>query len=363
MTNDERWYSVDTLRGLCMICILGFTDFLQAVIRLFPGGRDSWLHNQFYHVSWEGVAIEDLFFPTFLFVAGVMFPLSLKRLRERDVPTGRIVRKILLRAAILFALGLCYVGFLKLDFAHMEFTSVLGRIGVAWAVSALVFLFVRGRIPRVAILLAILAVHAVVSATVHAPDHPDAGVFTPEGSFSFWLDRVVLGFRTQEGIFGYVTSVATAMLGMFAGEWLLAAKELKKAHPSVPLALAGVALLAAGYALSPVVPIVKQLWSASYVLVAGGWSSLALAFLYWLVDERRLWREGSIVFRVVGMNSIFLYVAPHFIKYPQATDFFVGGLRGHLPVAIGDVVWWATFICLNWFLAAFLYRQRIFIKV
>ena len=137
---------------------------------------------------------------------------------------------------------------------------------------------------------------------------------------------------------------------------------MRNPHPSVPLAAGGVVLMAAGYALSAVVPIVKQLWSGSYVLVAGGWSSLALASFYWLLDERRLWREGSVVFRVVGMNSIFLYVAPHFIKYPQATDFFVGGLRSHLPVAVGDVVWWGTFIGLNWFLAWFLYRQKIFIK-
>ena len=371
----KRLYSIDTLRGLSMICILGLTNWIQSFLALFPGGKDCWLYGQFVHVPWHGLAIEDLFFPTFLFVAGVTFPMSLARQREKGATTGRIVRKILVRGAVLYALGLVFVGFLKLDFGHMKWVSVLGRIGVAWAASALVFLFVRRNGARLAIFAALLVVHWACNRFIGAPDFPDAALFTKEGSFSVYVDRLILGHYAAEGIFGFVTSIGTAMLGMFAGEVLASASRrdadgtVKNADGTVVvrLLLLGVALLLAGWAFSFLIPVNKKLWSSSFVLVAGGISTLALAALYWLIDVKEIGRDASIVFRIIGMNSIALYMAPLLIKYPAATDFLVGGIKTHLVAAgfpnVGDFVWWTVFIGLNWLLGWFLYRQKIFIKV
>ena len=88
-----------------------------------------------------------------------------------------------------------------------------------------------------------------------------------------------------------------------------------------------------------------------------------LALAYWALDVKGLWRNGSVAFRMVGMNAIFLYMAPLVFSYPHATDFFVAGLRRYLPVAVGDFAWWTVFIGLNWLLAWFMYRQKVFIKV
>lgn len=352
-----------------MICILGLTDFIRSAVALFPGGKDCWFYHQFSHVPWHGLAIEDLFFPTFLFVAGVTFPMSLARQREKGATTAQIVRKTLVRALVLFALGLVFVGFLKFDFAHMKWVSVLGRIGVAWAISALIFLFVRRTSARVAIFAALLIVHWACNRYIGAPDHPGAELFSKEGSFSVYVDRLILGRFAAEGIFGFVTSIGTAMLGMFAGEWIHTAQTTGRDGNRTVLGLVafGALLLATGWAFSFLIPVNKKLWSSSYVLVAGGVSTLALSFFYWLIDVKDFWREGSIVFRVIGMNSIALYMAPLLIKYPAATDFLVGGLKGHLDAAgfasVANFVWWGVFIGLNWLLGWFLYRQKIFIKV
>ena len=367
----RRLLAIDTLRGLSMICILGLTNWFQSFLALFPGGKDCWLYGQFVHVPWHGLAIEDLFFPTFLFVAGVTFPMSLARQREKGATTGRIVRKILVRGAVLYALGLVFVGFLKLDFEHMKWVSVLGRIGVAWAASALVFLFVRRNGVRFAIFAALLIVHWACNRFIGAPDFPDAALFTKEGSFSVYVDRLILGHYAAEGIFGFVTSVGTAMLGMFAGEVIQGGGGDKRWRveltPLIRLLLFGVALLLAGLAFSFLIPVNKKLWSSSFVLVAGGISTLALAALYWLIDVKEIGRDASIVFRIIGMNSIALYMAPLLIRYPAATDFLVGGIKTHLVAAefpnVGDFVWWTVFIGLNWLLGWFLYRQKIFIKV
>jgi len=296
----KRLYSIDTLRGLSMICILGLTSWFQSVLALFPGGKDCWLYGQFKHVAWHGLAIEDLFFPTFLFVAGVTFPMSLDRQREKGATTWQIVRKILVRGLVLYVLGLVYVGFLKLDFEHMKWVSVLGRIGVSWAIAALVFLFVRKNAARFAIFAVLLIVHWACNRFIGALDFPDAELFSKQGSFSVYVDRLILGNYAAEGIFGFVTSIGTAMLGMFTGEWIDASRKSGREGNRTVLGMVafGVALLAAGYAFAFLIPVNKKLWSSSYVLVAGGVSTLALSFFYWMIDVKDWWREGSVVFRV-----------------------------------------------------------------
>ena len=48
----------------------------------------------------------------------------------------------------------------------------------------------------------------------------------------------------------------------------------------------GLASLALAEILSIWIPISKPLWSASYVLYAGGWAMLALGFLAFIIDVK-----------------------------------------------------------------------------
>lgn len=355
-----------------MLCILGLSNFICAICGLFPGGSDFWLARQMQHVPWNGLAIEDLFFPTFLFLAGVSFPFSLEKQLARGDSRLKIHLKILKRMVILIFCGFLYIGLLRCDFVHFGFGSVLGRIGFAWAMAAIVFVNVRRNSVRAAILLTLLAGYWALNRFVPAPDFPGAALFSPEGSFSCYIDRLVFGkarmYRypfMSEGLLGSVSAIGTAMLGMFAG--LLLKRMRDEAWPAVQqvmtLATASVSLLAAGYAFSLLMPVNKSIWSSSYVLAAAGWSLTALTLFHWVIDLMGRCRDASIVLRVVGMNSILLYMSPLVISYTHATNFFVGGIRTLLPTAVGDFVWWGVYIFLNWLLAWFLHRQRLYFRV
>lgn len=367
-----RILSIDALRGLCMLCILGLSNFICAICGLFPGGSDFWLARQMEHVAWHGLAIEDLFFPTFLFLAGVSFPFSLEKQLARGDSRLKIHLKILKRMVILIFCGFLYIGLLRCDFAHFGFGSVLGRIGFAWAMAAIVFVNVRRNSVRAAILLTLLAGYWALNRFLPAPDFPGAALFSPEGSFSCYIDRLVFGrarmqgaVATCEGLLASVSAIGTAMLGMFAGSLLKRMRD--EAWPAVrqvmTLVTASVSLLAVGCALSLLMPINKSIWSSSYVLVAAGWSLTALTLFHWVIDLMGRFRDASIVLRVVGMNSILLYMSPLVISYTHATNFFVGGIRTLLPAAVGDFVWWGVYIFLNWLLAWFLHRQRLYFRV
>ena len=114
-------------------------------------------------------------------------------------------------------------------------------------------------------------------------------------------------------------------------------------------------------------PVIKKIWTSSFVLVAGGWSLLLLAAFYYLVDVRK-WRGWCQPFVWIGMNAITLYVAAN-IAWPRTLaqrlaggdvksffDTALGGHAGNLVIALVGlllVVW----------LARFLYRRQIFLRV
>ena len=58
-------------------------------------------------------------------------------------------------------------------------------------------------------------------------------------------------------------------------------------------------------------PINKNLWSVSFVLLAGGLAFLLIAALYFFIDVKGYWWGSPL--REAGMNSITLYVG-HQVK-------------------------------------------------
>jgi predicted acyltransferase len=314
---------------------------------------------------WQGLL--GVVFPLFLFMAGVSFPFSCAKSRERGMGDGRIALKSLKRGLILVFLGLCCGGLLKLDFASLRVWSVLGRIGVAWMIASWIYLCC-GVKTRIAIVVATLALVTVGTILITAPGAiAPVDPFSAEGNFGCWLDRTVTAGHTlgklydPEGFAGLVPAVATAMLGMFAGEILSVSRWSGRRKTGLLLCLSAVcAVLAAVFA--QFCPLNKALWSPSFVLACGTYSFFALAVFYLIVDVLGF-RKLAFPLQVIGMNSITIYLAQRILGFNKATDFFFGGLASKFPEGWNMVVWQAGYVIVCWTFLYFLYRKRIFLKV
>ena len=387
MEQRERLMSLDALRGADMLFIMGFSGALVALCQLLGFGRDCWLATQMTHVAWHGFHHHDTIFPLFLFLAGVSWPYSLAGQQARGRTTCQIVRKVLLRVVILTLLGMVSASFFAFNVKSYRYDSVLAHIGVCWAVAALLYMFVKSFKVRLAVAAALLAVHFAVLTLFAAPDaaallastdpltakkvaaYAAYGTdnFSFTGNIAGWIDRTFMPGRLHEGIFdpdgllAKVTGVVTAMLGVFAGE-LLRRKDLPGTRKTALLFGAGGVALALCLVWRPWCPVNKKIWTSTFVLAAGAYSYLMLAVFYWIIDVRG-WRGWTFFFRVIGMNSITIYIMMRFIPFPSISKFFFTGVAG-----LGNAHWSALVlllgqVALEWLVLWHLYRKGTFLKV
>ena len=368
MENNKRLLSIDTLRGLDMMLIMGLAPLIFQICGLFPGGDQSWLAQQMHHADWNGLTIMDMVFPLFLFIAGLSFPFSYAKQCEKGRTSWQIHRKILVRCLLLILLGIVYNGFFNLKFPQ-RYASVLGRIGLAWMFAALLYVHCK-TVPRVIIAAVLLVGYGVLITLVGAPDAPaGAGPLTRDGCLHGWIDRLLLPGRLHngnfdpEGLLGVIPATVTAMLGMFTGEFIRVPEEKVNGNKKTLWMLGAAAvLLAAGHLWSLVLPLNKKLWTSSFVLVVGA-ISLALYALVYFIVEVKGWDGWTLAFRVVGLNSITIYLLQQIVPFQTVTEFFLGGAAALLPGGWGSVLLAAGYMAVCWLLLYFLYRHKIFLKI
>lgn len=370
----KRLESLDILRGMDMFMILcaGWSPliFLCEALGSPAWGEPGcwWLLRQCHHAAWgAGVTIIDLIFPTFLFIAGVTFPYSLARQREKGMPGGAIAGKILRRVVLLFVLGLMYNHVLDFDWAHNAIWSVIGKIGVAWGVAAFIW-FAGGRRAAVGGVAGLLVVWWLLCRFVTPPGVAE-GTDTMAACANYigrWVDANFLTVsHRHEGACAMIGMVPTALLGMLAGDFLRNARLSGRAHVC-GLAAAGAALilLSLGWEALPWgVPRIKICWSSSYVLFAGGVSALALALVYWIVDVRG-WRKWGFFFKVIGVNPLTIYLLSWTVlRWENEKAYFFGGLMRAFPGPVMNcIAEWGT-VGLFWLLLYWMYRREIFLRV
>jgi predicted acyltransferase len=73
--------------------------------------------------------------------------------------------------------------------------------------------------------------------------------------------------------------------------------------------------------------------------------------------------KWSFFFRVIGLNSITIYIAQRCINFRQIADFFVGGIASKCPEDIGKLIASTGFIAACWLFLYVLYKKNIFLKV
>jgi predicted acyltransferase len=357
-----RLLSIDALRGFDMFWIIGGDALFHAIARWVKTPWTAWVATQLEHVEWEGFRFYDLIFPLFLFLVGVVLPFSLAKQENRKTAHLRILRRTL----ALVALGLVCNGILQFQWSDLRWAGVLQRIGICYGIGALIVLHA----PRWmvwAVIPLIWTFYAAIFQVSWLPGQP-ANDYSKSGNIAGWVDRHYLpgkilepyyGDGDNEGILSTIPAVTTVLLGACAGFVLRGV-----ANPAGKVARLlgmGVAGLLLGGVLGMYIPVIKNLWTPSFVLIAGGWSLLLLGSFYGVIDVLG-YRRWAFPFVVIGVNAITIYVVPNFVDFEQMSRFWFGGLAAHAGSA-GAVILSGGVLVLEWLFLYALYRNRWYLRV
>jgi predicted acyltransferase len=305
------------------------------------------------HAEWHGWTPTDLVFPFFLFIVGAAIPFGVSErgghapsprptgkagsaspLRDRErvrslngelrsPQGGHAHRRVVRRSALLFLLGLALIWFpfYTVVWERARIFGVLQRIGIVYLFAALAWLHLRPR-GRAILATALLGGYWAAMKLVPVPGF-GAGDLSPQGNLAFHVDHLLLGPHVwryspgpgdPEGILSTFPAIVTALIGLFAGQWLRDRRTAVGAEREAPRSLiaptlTGAFLLLLGLALAPGFPINKMLWSPTYVLFTGGFAILALLLSHLLVDgkesDNTRWARP---FEIFGRQAIVAYV-------------------------------------------------------
>lgn len=360
----ERLRSLDALRGFDMFWIIGGDRIAHAAAELTEWRWLAWLDEQLHHPEWHGFALYDLIFPLFLFIAGVAMPFSFEKRLERGDSKQSLYRHVIVRGLLLVLLGMIYNGLLKFDWGNMRYPSVLGRIGLAYMFAGLIVLNTRPRWQLIWIVLLLVGYWAALM-FVPVPGF-GAGDLSPGHTLTDYIDRLLIpgrlyrGDRDPEGILATIPAIGTALAGALTGQ-LLKNERHGGYFKTAAMVLWGLACLGLGQLWNLNFPINKNLWTSSFVLHCAGLSLLLLSVFYLVVDVWRL-RSWTLLFVVIGSNSILIYMAQKFIDFEYTTHFFFDGILKNTG-AYHALLWALAVILVKWLFLYFLYRKRIFFKV
>jgi predicted acyltransferase len=379
--------SLDALRGFDMFWIVGAEGLVEGLAHLIKPNEDKEsvlgvVQKQLQHVSWDGFHFEDLIFPMFVFIVGASLVFSLTRMVEEKGRSGAVIR-IVRRAVLLYALGIFMYGGFGGTFHHIRLLGVLQRIALAYLFAGLIFVFfgLRGRI---AWCVGLLVGYWAIMAFVPAPDGT-AGDYAEGTNLANWIDKNYLPLRKwdgdhdPEGLLSTLPAIANCLIGVFAGMLLRNGKQ-QPWNKALLLAVAGVILVHLGWlwagwfwkyqiAIPPWLcfPVIKKIWTSSFVFVACGYASLLLATFYLIIDVAG-WRRWAMPFVWIGMNPITIYLlADGFGAFDAVAKRLVGGelnkkLHIH-DVNFGPLVLAIVSLLLVFAFAHFLYRRKIFIRL
>ena len=361
----ERLNSLDTLRGFDMLWIIGGGSLIGALAKATGWGWLEPISEQMHHVDWNGFHFEDLIFPLFMFISGVAIPFALTSRLEKGVAKSVLHKKVFQRMVLLFVFGLLYNGLLKNGFSEIRVLSVLSQIGIAYFFAALIVINTTTVKTRIFWLIGILGGIAILQHLVPVPGF-GAGAFTPEGSINAWIDqhflpgRLIYDTYDPEGILCVVSAISVTLMGTFAGV-LLRDKTIVPMRKTMILVIAGASLIIVALALSPVYPIIKKIWTVPFDLLTAGISSLLLALFYFIIDVKK-WDNWILFFKVIGLNSITIYLGGRFIDFRHASEFFLGSFASVMG-DYGPVLIIAGLIAAEWLFLFYLYKNKIFLRV
>ena len=356
LRQQERLVSLDAFRGFTMILLVS-GSFGLFYLKDYP--ILGFFARQVTHHPWNGMRFWDLIQPFFMFIVGVAMPFSFAKRWARGESWNQTFLHVIRRSVLLFLLGVMlhcsYQG--KLTW---ELWNVLTQLSFTYFIA---FLFMRKPIrTQIIISLAILLGNYLAYRFIPLPGVSDP--WMKDHNLGAFMDRILMGKINPGG--GWVTinfigSTAHTMWGVIAG--LVLASDRTDRQKLKLLVLGGVIGVVLGLALDPITPIIKRICTSSFIINSGGWSLLALALFYWLVDVKG-YRRGVWFMVVVGMNPLFIYLFAELLG--SWTNDFIGiftlPFLEQLGIA-GKILQQNIRLLAYWYLAYWLYKRNITIRI
>lgn len=305
----ERLVSLDAFRG--------FT--IAGMILVNNPGSWSHIYPQLAHAEWHGWTFTDWIFPFFLWIVGVAMTFSFDVRKSRGDSKEKLLRNVLRRSVIIFALGLFLAGFpFGLLWNHhfswetIRIPGVLQRIAICYFAASLVYLYtsMRGQIIAIG---ALFVSYWLMMFYIPVPEI-GAGLFEKGKNFAAYIDSLILNGHMwsvsktwdPEGIISTIPAIATTLFGAITGDYLRTS-EHSKTEKSAWMFVFGAGFLLLGAFLDMWMPINKSLWTVSYSIFMNGWALCIFSIFYFLIDAKGI-KKWAYPFVVYGMNAIFIFV-------------------------------------------------------
>lgn len=357
----DRLYSLDFFRGFTMFLLVAeFTSLFSIMVS--PALEGTIIHTigeqLFHHHPWHGLRFWDLIQPFFMFIVGVAIPYSYANRIKKGQTHNQIFRHTIKRSLMLLLIG--WALYYNSPERPFHFQNVIAQLSITYL---LAFLVMNKSIrTQIIFSLSLLVITDLLYRffPIEGFNHP----FVPSENFGTWLDIQYGGENGDHwASFNAIPTTAHTIWGVLAGQLLMSSK--KASQKLKILVIAGVIGVVAGYALDPFVPIIKRICTSSFVLASGGWTLLALAFSYWLIDIKKQ-KNWSLFFAIVGLNPLFIYLFGHIggagliEKTIKPFTFTLFGWAGELTANLFTSL---LVLYLMWYICYWLYKRKIFIRI
>ncbi|NJK97701.1 MAG: DUF5009 domain-containing protein, partial [Bacteroidales bacterium] len=356
-TTSERILSVDALRGFDMFWIAGGEGIFKSLDSIFHSPATLWISTQLDHVEWLGFRFYDIIMPLFLFIVGVAMPFSFHKRMASGSSKMHIMSHVIKRAFILWFLGMVVQGnLLSYSWSNYHFYSnTLQAIAAGYLIASLIILYFN-ILKQIIITIGLMILYWVVMILLPG----GSGLYDPQQNAAIYIDKLILGAHQDGTTYSWILSslnfTATTMLGVFCGYILQSvATGIKKVFYLLILAVFCYLL---AIAWNPIHPIIKHIWTGSFVLFAGSFSILLLAVFYLIIDVLKM-KGWSRMFIIIGANAIVAYVAWHLFDFRYISDIFIRGLdqyTGNWYQFIRNTGGFLTLLLLLWYM----YSRKIF---
>lgn len=359
----QRINSVDFFRGLTMFLLAGETTGIYYYFSKFDGGFMQFLATQFTHHEWHGLHFWDLIQPFFMFIVGVSIPFAVANRLKKGDSSGTITLHALKRSFLLLFFGWALYC-MEPGKIEWHFQNVLAQLSITYLIAFLI----RNKSFTFQLLFTLLILLLIDLAYRFFPvegfNHP----WINYENLGAWVNNKIEGVSkaSEWASLNAISTTAHTVWGVMCGRLLMSDKPTTKKIQTLLIA-GGVALII-GYSLDfmNITPIIKKIATSSFVFASGGWAILVLCLFYWLIDVKRLFATGTNMFKIVGMNSIFIYLFFSVggsevlgrIFVPFSRSLF--GWAGQLTVDFVTIV--AVWSAL-WYICYWLYKNKVFVKI